>query len=370
MFYFYRLCLTIGVNRVHVLILGAGNIGKAIAYDLSRDFEVSVGDLDKDHLREAKKYGTPLVVDAQHSEDLIEKLNKFDLVIDALPGNLGFKTLQTAIKAKKDIVSVSFMPENPLQLQQEAIKAQTTIVPDAGFAPGISNLCMGILSHEFESFESAMIRVGGLPKQAKPPLNYRVTWSPNDLIEEYTRKARIVKNGEVIKVDPLKEIEQVKIKEWEFDEFTTDGLRTLLDTIDAKHLEERTLRWKGHLEKIKVLRQLGFFKKQHRKFTLNVLLPHLTYDTKDFSIMQIIGRGYIGGEKKEVRYLLYDEEKTFTSMARTTGFTAAIIARLVGKNEVPIGVHPPETFDVETINKVISQLKSREITIDRTVSIG
>lgn len=355
-------------EKMEVLVLGAGNVGKAIAYDLSKDFEVWVGDISKERLEAVKGFANPIKVNAGKFDELVNLMKKFDLIIGALPGRFGFKTLKAAIEAKRDLVDISFMPEDPMELREEAEKAQITIVVDAGFAPGLSNIFLGRIYQELDKLEEGIIRVGGLPKDPKPPLYYKITWSPYDLIEEYTREARVIKRGQVVKVDPLEKIESVKIKDFEFEEFVSDGLRTLLETIRAKTLEEKTLRWKGHLEKMKILRELGFFKPENINFTLKVISPLMQYESEDFSIMEVYGKGITGEKEKEIKYFLYDEARGgFTSMARVTGFTAAIIARLIAEQRCAFGVIPPEIFGMrdDTYNEIISGLKEREIVIER-----
>lgn len=353
---------------MRVLVLGAGNVGKAIAYDLSQDFEVWVGDKNIEHLNKVRDFANPIKVDASNFNELVDIVKKFEIIVGALPGKFGFATLKAAIKAQKDLVDISFMPENPMELRDEAEKAQITVIVDAGFAPGLSNILLGRIYQEIDDFKEGMIRVGGLPKIAKPPLYYKITWSPYDLIEEYTRKARIIKNGQIVEVDPLEKIEKVKIKDFEFEEFISDGLRTLLENIRAEHLEERTLRWPGHLEKIKVLRELGFFKPENIDFTLKVIAPLMQYESKDFSIMEVYGRGTSNGKTKEIHYFLYDEAKEgFTSMARVTGFTAAVITRLLAEGSCIYGVIPPEILGMrsDTFTRIINELKERDITIER-----
>jgi len=350
-----------------VLVLGAGNVGRAIAYDLSKDFEVWAGDVDQNRLEEIKAYAYPIKVDASDFGSLVETIKGFDLVVGALPGRFGFKTLKAAIEAGVDIVDVSFMPENPLSLREEAEKANITAIVDAGFAPGLSNIFLGKIYQELTPLEEGIIRVGGLPKAPKPPLYYKITWSPYDLIEEYTRKARIVKDGEVKEVDPLEKIWKVRIKDFEFEEFISDGLRTLIETINANQLEERTLRWPGHLEKMKVLKELGFFEKDNVKFTLKVISPLMSYESEDFSIMEVYGRGLKNGKEVEIRYFLYDEAKGgFTSMARVTGFTAAIVSRIVLEGKCAYGVIPPEILGMrkDTYSKIIKEVKNRDIHVE------
>ena len=148
----------------------------------------------------------------------------------------------------------------------------------------------------------------------------------------------------------------------------SDGLRSLLESVRAEKLEEWTLRWPGHLEKMRVLRELGFFKPEHVDKTLEVITPLMTYESPDFSIMQVFGRGTLNGELKEIGYLLYDEERDgFTSMARVTGFTAAIVARLVAEQNCIYGVIPPEILGmrIDTFTRITDELADRGIRLER-----
>ncbi len=347
-----------------VLVLGAGNVGKAAAWDLRDEFDVYVGDLSEDRLRAVSEFATPVKVDASSFDDLVEVMRGFELVIDALPGRFGYSAIKAAIKAGTDMVDVSYMRENPLELREEAENARVTVIFDAGFAPGLSHILMGRIWQELDELDEGYIYVGGLPKEPKPPLYYRITWSPKDLIEEYTRPARVIRNGEVGAIDPLSEIRKVEIENLTFEAFPSDGLRSLLESVRAKKLEEWTLRWPGHLEKMRVLKELGFFKPEHLDKTLEVITPLMTYDSPDFSIMLVRGRGSLNGQAVGIEYLLYDEERDgFTSMARLTGFTAAIIARLVAEQNCIYGVIPPEILGmrIDTFERIMGELEERGI---------
>ncbi|HDZ36469.1 MAG TPA: saccharopine dehydrogenase family protein [Thermococcus sp.] len=351
-----------------VLVLGAGNVGRAIAWDLRDEFDVYVGDVSDERLKAVSEFATPLKVDASSFDSLVEAMEGFDLVVGALPGRFGYQSVKAAIKAGVDMVDVSFMPENPLELHNEAENAQVTVVFDAGFAPGLSHILLGRIWGEMERLKEGYIYVGGLPKEPRPPLYYRITWSPKDLIEEYTRPARVIRDGGVTAIDPFERIEKVSVGDFEFEAFVSDGLRSLLESVKAERLEEWTLRWPGHLEKMKVLRELGFFKPEHVDKTLEVITPLMTYESPDFSIMQVVGRGTLDGEEKEIGYLLYDEERDgFTSMARVTGFTAAIIARIVAEKGCTFGVIPPEILGMrrDTFKRIVEEITERKITLER-----
>ncbi|ASJ00728.1 saccharopine dehydrogenase family protein [Thermococcus gorgonarius] len=350
-----------------VLVLGAGNIGKAVAYDLRDEFDVYVADISKERLDAVKEFATPIKLDASRFDDLVEALRKFELAVGTLPGNLGYSVVKAALKAGTDLVDVSFMPENPLELRDKAEEARVTVIFDAGFAPGLSHILMGRLWAELDTLEEGLIYVGGLPKHPRPPLYYRITWSPKDLIEEYVRKARVTRNGEILEIDPLSEVRKVRIKNMEFEAFPSDGLRSLLWSVRAKKLEEWTLRWPGHLEKIKVLRELGFFEEKNLDFTLNVIAPLMTYESPDFSIMEVLARGILNGKMTTGRYLVYDEEKDgLSSMSRLTGFTASSVARIVSESSCIYGVIPPEMLGmrIDTFNRILEDLKDRGVMIE------
>ncbi|WP_297499502.1 saccharopine dehydrogenase C-terminal domain-containing protein [Thermococcus sp.] len=351
-----------------VLVLGAGNVGRAVAWDMRDDFDVYVGDISEERLKAVSGFATPLRVDATDFDGLVEALKGFDLAVDALPGRFGYRAVKATIKAGTDMVDVSFMPENPLELRNEAERAQVTVIFDAGFAPGLSHILMGRIWYELDDMAEGSILVGGLPKEPRPPLYYRITWSPKDLIEEYTRPARVLRNGGVMTVDPLERIKRVKLRGFEFEAFLSDGLRSLLESVRAEKLEEWTLRWPGHLGKMKVLRELGFFKPEHVDKTLEVITPLMTYEGPDFTIMKVSGRGIINGKPREISYLLYDEEQDgFTSMARVTGFTASIIARLVAEQNCIYGVIPPEILGmrIDTHTRIMEELADRGISVER-----
>lgn len=352
-----------------VLVLGAGNVGRAIAYDLAREgFDVHVGDKSMKNLGEVEEFAIPMRIDASNFDGLAEAMKGFELVVGALPGRFGYRSVRAAIKAGVDMVDVSFMPENPLELRDEAERAGVTVIFDAGFAPGLSNILMGRIWQEMDELKEGYIYVGGLPKEPRPPLYYRITWSPYDLIEEYTRPARVIREGRVTAVDPFEEVRSVAVGEFELEAIISDGLRSLLENVKARKLEEWTLRWPGHLEKMRVLRELGFFRPENLEKTLEVIAPLMSYESPDFSIMQVTGKGITDGEEREIGYLLYDEEKDgFTSMARVTGFTAAIIARIVAERSCISGVIPPEMLGMrsDTYERIMSELEERGIKIQR-----
>ena len=352
-----------------VLVLGAGRVGQAVAHDLAEEHQVSVGDVYTENLERVEKFAETFQLDIKNKQETVAKMEEHDVVVGALPGNLGLEAVKSAVEAGTDMVDVSFMPEDPFSLHGEAKKKGVSVVVDAGFGPGMSNVFMGRIEEEMDRLEKVIIRIGGLPLDPEPPLYYKLTWSPSDLIEEYVREARIMRDGEVVKVDPFEKIKDVELDGKGFEEFYSDGLRTLLKTIDAETMEETTLRWKGHLERMKVLRELGFFEKKNLDQTLEVIKPLMEFESKDFCIMDVKAEGEEDGDKVEMDYFFYDEaDEKFSSMARSTGYAAAAFTRLLVREREKIGpgIIPPERLGrrKDHHDLMVKELKDRGITIE------
>jgi saccharopine dehydrogenase-like NADP-dependent oxidoreductase len=345
-----------------ILILGAGNVGRAIAYDLSKEFKVFAGDKSEEQLKKVKIFAEPIKIDVTNFVNLVTLMKKFDLTIGALPTDLTFSIFKAAIKAKCNVLDITSVRNDPFTFDEDAKKVKITIVVYAGFAPGLSNILLGHIYSKLGILDQAIIHVGGLPKRPRPPLYHQVLFSPSSLLNLYIRPARCIKNGKLIKVDPLEKIEKVVLKKFKFERFITDGLNSLLNTIKANNLIEFTVRWPGHLEKMKILKELGFFKKENLDFTSKIILPLMQHDSPDFSIMEVYGRK----DKKEIRYFIYDEAQNgFTSMSRVTGFVTAVIARLMLKEKLNYGVIPSEFFgmNIKYFEYIVNEIKKRKITL-------
>jgi len=378
-----------------MLVLGYGNIGSVIATDLAESMPSTKIVIAGRHQSKAedvvrgiaRENVTGIQLDANNYHELIDTMKKFDLVIGALPGNLGYQSMKAAIGAKVDLVDVSYMPENPLTLNEDAKRAGVTVLPDCGVAPGISNLLIGHAISRIDQIESVQIMVGGLPEEPVPPLGYTITWSTEGLIDEYTRKTRIIENGELIEVEALTGLEELEFPGvGRLEGFYTDGLRTLLHTIrGVKTMWEKTLRYPGHVEKIKLLETLGFFDEQlieiknvslsPRKVTIELLERTLQKpEIKDILALRVKITGIKAKEKIHYVYHLldrYDEKKGVTAMARTTGYPASILAQLIAQKTIEEkGVLPLEKLGVEAeiFNKALAELEKRQVKIVESLS--
>tara|TARA_Y100001968_G_C19381887_1_gene730760 strand:- start:439 stop:1554 length:1116 start_codon:yes stop_codon:yes gene_type:complete len=364
----------------NILVLGGGKVGSAIGYDLSQDYSVTVADINRDVLKNLKsKYNfKTLYSDFLDTNHLRNILKEYDLIISAVPGFMGFKTLKTIIEENKNVVDISFFPENALELDQLAKKNNITALVDFGVAPGLGNILFGHYDTlmEIESYECY---VGGLPKHKNPPFEYKAPFSPIDVIEEYTRPARFFQNSKIITKEPLTDLETIEFEEvGELEAFNTDGLRSLLYTMShVPYMKEKTLRYKGHSKKIKLLKDIGLFSYNERSinnikyrpidFTSDILKENwrLSEYEEEFTVMRIICQN----QNKKIQIDLYDEynqQTKITSMARTTGYTCTAGANLVLKNMFnDVGVFPPELIGRKRIchDFILNYIKERDINL-------
>ena len=213
-----------------VVVLGAGMVGSAIAIDMAKTHDVTLTDLNKSVLDNAKlKYQslTTLQLDVTNKEDLQSTIKQYDLVICAVPGYLGFETLRDIVEAEMNVIDISFFPENYLELDSLAKEKNITAIVDCGIAPGMDNVILGYYNTKMKLTDFECL-VGGLPKEKNWPFYYKAPFSPIDVIEEYTRTARIVEDGEVVVREPLTDCEYVEFdKVGTLESFNTDGLRSL-----------------------------------------------------------------------------------------------------------------------------------------------
>jgi lysine 6-dehydrogenase len=334
--------------KVKLIVLGSGLVGSAMALDLARDerFQVTVADLNPERFEKVSGFPIQTVISDLGKAAAVKKaVAEQDFVINALPGFIGFQTFRAVIEAGKNIVDIAFFPEDPFELDNLAWEKGVTAVLDCGIAPGLSNILVGYASNRLDETRSVEIYVGGLPVVREWPYEYKIVFSPYDVIEEYTRQARYVENGFLVIRPALSEPEFLNFPGiGTLEAFNTDGLRTLIKTIKAPNMKEKTLRYPGHIEKMEILRETGFFSKEPIEvngvpvrpldFTAKVLFPkwELKAGEEDLTVLRVIVRGRKG--KKELTYTYdlidrFDKTTGTTSMARTTGFTATLVARMM-----------------------------------------
>ena len=364
-----------------VTVLGAGLVGSAMVHDLSKSFQVQAVDLDPQALNRLNGFANITTTRANALDPglFLEITRGSDLIIGALPGNLGYQSVKMAIEAGIHMVDISFFPEDPFQLDRLAQHQGVTILTDLGVAPGMGNLLLGYHNARMK-VDAFRCMVGGLPFKREWPWQYRAVFSPIDVIEEYTRPARFRVNGKEVIREALSDPELVSFDGiGTLEAFNTDGLRSLLTTMNIPDMIEKTLRYPGTIDYLRMLRQGGFFSEEPVQvkdqwvrpidLTASMVFPQwkLEPGEEEFTVMRVEITGFEEGQRVQYRYDLfdrYDRDTQTTSMARTTGYTATAAANLIleGSLRKP-GVNPPELIgDHEAhFQYILSYLKERGI---------
>lgn len=347
-----------------IIVLGGGMVGSAMALDLAPEWSVTVADISQAALDRIKKRNPDIkTIQADLSDParLAELIAPQDLVLSAVPGGMGYLTLQRILEAGKNVVDISFFPENCLDLDALAKEKGLTALVDIGVAPGMDNVILGHYDKlwKLDTFECL---VGGLPKARTWPFAYKAPFSPADVLEEYTRPARYVENSVIVTRPALTDPELVEFEGvGTLESFNTDGLRSILFTMShIPNMKEKTLRFPGHIEYVRVLRETGFFSQEAIEvdgkmvkpldFTSKLLFKDwkLGDEEPEFTVMRVTVEGELDGQRKKAVYNLHDEYDPATktsSMARTTGYTATGAVKLLREGRyTEKGVIAPEVL--------------------------
>lgn len=343
---------------MRIAVLGSGMVGAAMALDLATQHQVKVFDVSDSNLRKLQQRNPGIdiqVADLKQHQHFASWFADADMVLVAVPGFMGFETVRAVIETGKNIVDISFFPEDALALDALAKSKGVTVITDCGVAPGMSNYIIGRYDAEMvvDSFE---IYVGGLPKIRKKPFEYKAPFSPVDVIEEYTRPARIMENGHIVVKPALTELEWMEFEGLgTLESFNTDGLRSLLFTMPhIKNQKEKTLRYPGHVQLIISLKEAGFFSEVPMEINGTTITPlqfsskllfnewKLGEEEEELTVMKVI----VKGKNKTITYDLldrYDPVTKISSMSRSTGYVATgTLNMLAAGLFTEKGVFPPE----------------------------
>ena len=372
-----------------VVVLGAGLVGQEVARDLAPDFEVTSVDSSGERL-ESEFSDTSIrtqVADLSDREVLTQVVESADVVVGALPGSVAKAALETVIRAGKEVVDIAFFPEDPFELDELAKEHGVTALVDFGVAPGMSNLLMGYENARMEQVDRFECLVGGLPLVRDWPFEYKAGFSPADVVEEYTRPARYVENGQMVTRPALSDPEVVHFEGvGALESLNTDGLRTLATTMRCPNMKEKTLRYPYHGRFMEALRQVGFFDKELIEvdgveisplaFTSALMFPHWTFKEgeEEFTVMRVVIEGrQADGRHERVTYDLldrYDKEKGVSSMARTTGYTCTAGVHLLADGMFKRkGICPPEYVGADPLctEFVLAHLAAHGVAFKTTV---
>jgi saccharopine dehydrogenase-like NADP-dependent oxidoreductase len=380
--------MVMNLHKNKVLVLGAGAVGTTMVFDLAESDEnqITVVDCSPIALAQFQNLANVTAIDFdvnRLSGISLTKLGSFDLVFGALPSWLGLEAMKAVIDAKIPYyIDVSFMEENAITLlDKKAKKNGVTCIMDCGVAPGLSNIIAARVIQKLEGCKYVTIYAGGLPVNRNSGfLNYKAGFSAYDVIELYTRPSRVLENGKIAFKEALSDVEMVSIPgvDCPLEALTTDGLRSLLDTVsDNVTVYEKTLRYPGHFQAISVLRNVGLFSKNQIALKNGVavrpidvaaklLFPLWQFDVgeKDFTVLYVVAED----ENRKVLgdWSFVDEGRDgIRSLPRTTAFPATIAGQLLVNKETKLtcGVHAPEALAYEEygFSQLLKGLQSKGI---------
>ena len=381
------------------VILGAGMMGRAIAYDLSRfsNFEeILIGEKDRQTIASAKRFlqGTDvktIMINAEDPSEIKTRLHKGDVVISALPYRYNYRYAKVSVQTRTHFIDLggnNTIVENERCLFRQAKKSNITIIPDSGLAPGLVSIITRDVVDHLDTVDFVKLRVGGLPRHPKPPFNYQIVFSPYGLINEYIEDALILNKGRIHQRKSMTEIEPLQFPKpfGTMEAFlTSGGCSTLPYTYrhTITYLDYKTIRYPGHCEKIKAILDMGFADETKincagqmiapRDVFASMLMKNIPTSGEDVVLLKVMSQGTKQGTEHSREYLLidsYDKKNKITAMMRTTGYPAAITAQMIENGILqehgvfcPEEIIPPQEF--------FNELKKRQIRLtitDRSVS--
>lgn len=347
-----------------ILVLGAGRMGLGATFDLAHNSNcesVTVADVDEGRARavvetvRSSKLRAALV-DVAHHESVVDLMRGHDAVISCVVYSYNLQLARAAIEARAnfcDLGGNNPVVDSELALHEEARRAGINIIPDCGLAPGMVSVLVAHGAARFDHLEEIHIRVGGLPQNPRPPLNYQIVFSVEGLINEYIERARVIRNGEIVEVDSMTEVEGLTFPH-PFEELeafqTSGGTSTLPETFRGRvrELDYKTIRYPGHCEKFRLLVELGLSSSEAievdgaritpRRVLGEMLMRHLPSDEPDVVLILVEFRGRLANrsETETLRYYVidrFDERTGLSAMQRTTSFPASIVAQMMARGE-------------------------------------
>ncbi|WP_142827036.1 saccharopine dehydrogenase family protein [Planococcus soli] len=379
-----------------IVVLGAGLMGKQAARDLVADDaveQVFLADrniiptqLFKEQLGSSKL--EVLELDASDDQALAAAISKGDIVINALFYTFNEKVAAIALECGVHALDlgghIGGATEAVLDMHEQAQQKGVTLIPDLGVAPGMINILTGYGASKLDQVSDIRLFVGGIPVHPEPPLEYNHVFSLEGVFDHYTDKSHVIRGGRLLEVESLSEIEHVEFEDFgELEAFhTSGGTSTLTDTFsDVNSLEYKTLRYKGHAEKFRLLVDLGFTDRTKKvevdghevklRSVLKAVLEPITElgDKQDAIVLRVFVTGVKAGEEISYEYNMVtvkDPATGVTAMAQATAYTISVVAQMIGKGTIDKrGAYPPEM--IVPGEEYIAEMARRGVDIKETI---
>jgi lysine 6-dehydrogenase len=371
-------------------------MGLVMAKDLIESepgYKVTLVDIDFNALKYAREFiGSDRLETLQRNiEDRDQRdaaMKGKDVVLCALLHRHSLPVLESAVRLGVHFVDVvGEFTLDRLEFNEEAKKKDITTISGCGVSPGITNVCVGRGVELLDQTENALVYVGGNPVEGKPPLKYRIVYAVNSLLGLYERKALVLMDGNLTKVEAMSGVEPISFPP-DFPEmecFYTDGLNSLAHTMQGKvggELSQKTIRYKSHAAEIRTLRECGFFEGDPIEIDGTRIIPRRVTESlldakialgedKDVTLLRVVVAGKTSGKPETHVFEMvdyFDEEKNYTSMGKTTSFPASIAAQMILKGEIKHRgvVFPEEIFVGELYDPFVDSLKARGVLITHT----
>lgn len=376
---------------MNILVLGTGRMGFGAAFDLVYNSpgveSVTIADNDREAVVQAAEKLNSDKVSGQHLDvadgnRTAEVMKGHDAAISCV--NYWFNESLSGIAVETsthfcDLGGNNYVVDRQLGLDSDAKAAGVSIIPDCGLAPGMVSVLAMHGAGRFEKIEEVHIRVGGLPQSPEPPLNYQLVFSVEGLINEYVEKARVIRDGRIVEVESMTELESLS-----FDGFpaleafqTSGGTSTLPDSFQVRirELDYKTIRYAGHCEKFRTMIDIGLCSSDPidvdggrvipRKVLGRLLEENLPADGPDYVLVRLVFSGRSGGQESRLVYDIvdrYDVETGLSAMMRTTSFPASIIAQMMVRGEVTERGATPQEKVIDP-QSFVEELARRNIVI-------
>ncbi|HNB57938.1 MAG TPA: saccharopine dehydrogenase C-terminal domain-containing protein [bacterium] len=382
-----------------ILVLGAGWMGRAVVFDLLRNHHMEriiVADANAQALKETEAFVKAendlrflaKKINVEDEEALKKLMSQVDTVVSAVTYKYNYKLARLAVQCGCnfcDLGGNNTIVAQELSLHDKAKKKNITIIPDCGLAPGMVSVLVADGIGQMDETTDVQIRVGGLPLEPRPPMNYKLVFSVHGLINEYVEPCVKIQSGEVVTVDPMVDVEELEFPApfGKLEAFNTSGgTSTLPQTYlgKVKNLDYKTIRYPGHAAQFKLLMDLGLTESKPVKVGNDTVVPRdllaqnltkvLTMEGRDAVLVRVTVKGIKGGNPKEIQYQIVDygdASNNITAMMRLTSYPISVIAQMMTEGKITEKGAVPQELAVPT-RPFIEALRARNIDIQITES--